>query len=455
MIKFYNTLTHRIEEFKPIKPGWVGMYTCGPTVYGPGHLGHARSYINFDLLKRVLISNGLQVTHVLNITDVHDDMIRRANELGISLEALAAKYIPLFQRDLRSLNILPADHYPRVTENIPEIIQVVKTLVDKGYAYVEKDGSVYFKVRRFKNYGQLSGIKLAEAKVGTRAVTDKYEKKQALDFALWKATKKDEPAWPSPWGQGRPGWHIECSVMSQKFLGQTIDIHAGAMDLKFPHHENEIAQSEAATGVKFVNFWFHGGLLTVDGQKMSKSLGNFIEMRQLVKKGFAPLAMRYLCLTAHYRSKLNFTWPSLQAAQTALRRLQSVVADLKTTNRQVLSPEKLAKADAYQKRFTALINDDLKIPEALALVWEIVKSNLPGYDKHDLLVDFDQVLGLRLTAQTKVQQKVPPAAMKLVAAREKLRQQQKWAAADKLRQQIESLGWQVKDTAAGVKLTPS
>ena len=455
MIKFYNTLTHRIEEFKPIKPGWVGMYTCGPTVYGPGHLGHARSYINFDLLKRVLISNGLQVTHVLNITDVHDDMIRRANELGISLEALAAKYIPLFQRDLHGLNILPADHYPRVTENIPEIIQVVKTLVDKGYAYVEKDGSVYFKVRRFKNYGQLSGIKLAEAKVGTRAVTDKYEKKQALDFALWKATKKDEPAWPSPWGQGRPGWHIECSVMSQKFLGQTIDIHAGAMDLKFPHHENEIAQSEAATGVKFVNFWFHGGLLTVDGQKMSKSLGNFIEMRQLVKKGFAPLAMRYLCLTAHYRSKLNFTWPSLQAAQTALRRLQSVVADLKTTNRQVLSPEKLAKADAYQKRFTALINDDLKIPEALALVWEIVKSNLPGYDKHDLLVDFDQVLGLRLTAQTKVQQKVPPAAMKLVAAREKLRQQQKWAAADKLRQQIESLGWQVKDTAAGVKLTPS
>ncbi|PIU02097.1 cysteine--tRNA ligase [Candidatus Shapirobacteria bacterium CG09_land_8_20_14_0_10_49_15] len=455
MIKFYNTLTHRIEEFKPIKPGWVGMYTCGPTVYGPGHLGHARSYINFDLLKRVLISNGLQVTHVLNITDVHDDMIRRANELGVSLEALAAKYIPLFQRDLHSLNILPADHYPRVTENIPEIIQVVKTLVDKGYAYVEKDGSVYFKVRRFKNYGQLSGIKLAEAKAGTRAVTDKYEKKQALDFALWKATKKDEPAWPSPWGQGRPGWHIECSVMSQKFLGQTIDIHAGAMDLKFPHHENEIAQSEAATGVKFVNFWFHGGLLTVDGQKMSKSLGNFIEMRQLVKKGFAPLAMRYLCLTAHYRSKLNFTWPSLQAAQTALRRLQSVVADLKTTNRQVLSPEKLAKADAYQKRFTALINDDLKIPEALALVWEIVKSNLPGYDKHDLLVDFDQVLGLRLTAQTKVQQKVPPAAMKLVAAREKLRQQQKWAAADKLRQQIESLGWQVKDTAAGVKLTPS
>jgi len=431
------------------------MYTCGPTVYGPGHLGHARSYINFDLLKRVLISNGLQVTHVLNITDVHDDMIRRANELGVSLEALAAKYIPLFQRDLRSLNILPADHYPRVTENIPEIIQVVKTLVDKGYAYVEKDGSVYFKVRRFKNYGQLSGIKLAEAKAGTRAVTDKYEKKQALDFALWKATKKDEPAWPSPWGQGRPGWHIECSVMSQKFLGQTIDIHAGAMDLKFPHHENEIAQSEAATGVKFVNFWFHGGLLTVDGQKMSKSLGNFIEMRQLVKKGFAPLAMRYLCLTAHYRSKLNFTWPSLQAAQTALRRLQSVVADLKTTNRQVLSPEKLAKADAYQKRFTALINDDLKIPEALALVWEIVKSNLPGYDKHDLLVDFDQVLGLRLTAQTKVQQKVPPAAMKLVAAREKLRQQQKWAAADKLRQQIESLGWQVKDTAAGAKLTPS
>ena len=454
-IFLYNTLTRQKDEFQPLKKGKVGLYTCGPTVYGPGHLGHARSYINFDLLKRVLISNGLQVTHVLNITDVHDDMIRRANELGVSLEALAAKYIPLFQRDLRSLNILPADHYPRVTENIPEIIQVVKTLVDKGYAYVEKDGSVYFKVRRFKNYGQLSGIKLAEAKAGTRAVTDKYEKKQALDFALWKATKKDEPAWPSPWGQGRPGWHIECSVMSQKFLGQTIDIHAGAMDLKFPHHENEIAQSEAATGVKFVNFWFHGGLLTVDGQKMSKSLGNFIEMRQLVKKGFAPLAMRYLCLTAHYRSKLNFTWPSLQAAQTALRRLQSVVADLKTTNRQVLSPEKLAKADAYQKRFTALINDDLKIPEALALVWEIVKSNLPGYDKHDLLVDFDQVLGLRLTAQTKVQQKVPPAAMKLVAAREKLRQQQKWAAADKLRQQIESLGWQVKDTAAGAKLTPS
>ena len=331
-MKLYNTLTRKIEEFKPIKENEVGIYTCGPTVYGPGHLGHARSYTTFDLLKRTLIYDSFKVKHVLNITDVHDDMIKKADEEGITIFELADRYIPLFKQDMVDLNVLPADYYPRVTEHIPEIIEMIKVLIDKGFAYVEKDGSVYFDVSKFKNYGQLSGRKLEEARTGTRVQTDKYEKEEATDFALWKgvlASQGDSlesgASWDSPWGKGRPGWHIECSVMSKKLLGETIDIHAGAMDLKFPHHENEIAQSETANGAKFVNYWLHAGLLDVEGRKMSKSLGNFIEIHEVKEKGIDPLALRYLFLTVGYRDKLNFTWTGLGAAQTALNNLRGII----------------------------------------------------------------------------------------------------------------------------------
>jgi len=453
MIRLYNTLTKKKEVFKPLKGKHVGMYTCGPTVYGPGHLGHARIYTVFDLLKRTFLYSGFQVKHVLNITDIHDSMIEKAKELKISIEELAKRYIPLFKKDLADLNILPADVYPRVTQHISEIIKMVEVLVAKGYGYVEKDGSVYFSISKFKDYGQLSGIKLEAAKTGTRVEADKYEKENVADFALWKGWKEGEPFWSSPWGKGRPGWHIECSVMAAKHLGKTIDLHAGAMDLKFPHHENEIAQSEAAHGMRFVNYWFHGGLLEIEGQKMSKSLGNFMEMKEVEKKGFNPLTLRYLFLTTHYRSKLNFTWKGLKSAQTAYQRLVNLLKGWQEEKKASLSPEKMEKVAAFQERFKEKINDDLNMPEALAVVWEVAKSNLPSHDKLELILDFDQVLGLDLKGQIKVKEKVPGKVVKLAAEREVLRKEEEWEKADKKRQAIEAAGWQIEDTSQGPKLS--
>ncbi len=451
-MKIYNTLTRKIEEFKPINTPNVGIYTCGPTVYGPGHLGHARSYTNFDLLKRTLIYGGFKVKHILNITDVHDDMIKKANELGISIGELADKYIPLFKEDLAGLNIIPADTYPRVTEHLEEIIEMVKLLVNKGFAYVEKDGSVYFAVSKFKDYGKLSGIKVSQAKTGTRVATDKYEKDEATDFALWKGAKEGEPFWQSPWGRGRPGWHIECSVMSKKYLGQPFDIHAGAMDLKFPHHENEIAQSEAAYGTKFVNYWVHPGLLEVEGKKMSKSLGNFLEIHEIKEKGFEPLALRYLFLTVHYRDKLNFTWRGLEAAQVALNNLRELVASLQQVSHyeSTINRESLEKIDSFREKFNEAIGNDLAIPQALAITWEMVKSNIAASDKLDLLFGFDEILGLRLkeTGETK-ETKVPKVVQKLVEEREKLRKAGKFGEADEVRKKIEENGFTVEDTSSG------
>jgi len=448
MIKFYNTLSRKIDVFKPLKLGRVGMYTCGPTVYGPGHLGHARSYTNFDFLKRVFLYHGFKVKHVLNITDVHDDMIKKANELGISIQKLASRFIPLFKKDLADLNIIPADAYPRVTNHIPGIIRMIKTLVSKGYAYCGQDGSVYYDVSKFKHYGRLSGIKLIKAKTGTRVKTDKYQKNQVADFALWKAWKKGEPYWPSPWGKGRPGWHIECSVLANEYLGKTIDLHAGAMDLKFPHHENEIAQSEAANGVKFVDYWFHAGLLEVEGKKMSKSLGNFIQIREIKKRGFNPLALRYLFLTTHYRSKMNFTWQALIDAQTALERLYSITRKLKN-EKTSSSLKQSEKAKKYQRKFLKFIDYDLGTPQALALTWEMVKSNILPDEKYNLLLDFDQIFGLKLASTLAKKVSIPPKITTLIDKREQFRRQKQWQKADKVRQQIEKLGWQIKDTSKG------
>ena len=457
-MRIYNTLTRKIEEFKPLNPLKVGLYTCGPTVYGPGHLGHARTYVNFDLLKRTLFYNGFKVKHILNITDVHDDMIKKANELGITIFELSDKYMALFLQDMKDLNTIAADHYPKVTEHIKEIIEMVKALVDKDFAYVEKDGSVYFRVAKFKGYGQLSGIKLEKAKTGTRVETDKYEKESVADFVLWKGAKKGEPSWDSPWGKGRPGWHIECSVMSKKYLGNTIDIHGGATDLKFPHHENEIAQSEAANGALFVKYWFHPGLLDIESQKMSKSLGNYIEIHEIKEKGFDPLALRYLFLTTHYRQKLNFTWKSLEAAQSALKnlRLQIINYQLSIINsrRSSLSQDKLEKIEDFQKRFVDFINDDLAIPQALALVWEVVKSNIPPGDKLDLILDFDQIFGLKLSEVKKEKIKIPIEVKKLVEEREKMRREKKWDEADKIRKRVEKLGFNLNDVAKETVIYP-
>jgi len=430
------------------------MYTCGPTVYGPGHIGHARSYTNFDLLKRAFLYNGFKVKHILNITDIHDDMIKKAAELKISVVELADRYIPLFKKDFEELNIIPADFYPRVTEHIPKIIKMIEVLVEKGYGYIEKDGSVYFDVSKFVDYGKLSGIKPEEGKTGTRVETDKYEREEATDFALWKASKKGEPFWNSPWGKGRPGWHIECSVMASEYLGKTIDLHAGAMDLKFPHHENEIAQSEAANGVKFVNFWFHGGLLEVENKKMSKSLGNILTLEDVKNRGFDPLALRYLFLTCHYRSKMNFTWKGLEGAQAAYQKLLEMVKSWRKGGRQVISETDVEKIDGFRKKFQKKINDDLNIPEALAITWEVAKSNIPDPDKLDLILDFDKVLGLELVKGLPEEKvlPVPREVEDLANKREALRRKKKWDEADKIRKEIENLGFVIEDTVNGPRI---
>lgn len=419
------------------------MYVCGPTVYGPSHIGHARTYTNFDFLKRVLEYDGLTVYHVLNITDVHDSMIEEARRQGVSIDDLAGRYINHFYLDLEKLNLEPPDIFPRVTEHIAEITAMVEELINQGAAY-EKEGSVYFDVSSFKNYGRLSGVKLAQAKTGTRVAADKHEKEEAADFALWKAAGEGEKevgaVWDSPWGKGRPGWHIECSVMSRVHLGETLDIHGGARDLRFPHHENEIAQSESATGKKFTNYWVHAGLVTVEGRKMSRSAGNFTTFDDLVQKEFNPLAFRYLCMTAHYRGELNFTWAGLEAAQSALDRLYAAVAEWD-------EPGEIGCAD-FENQFEELINDDLNLPDALALLWRLVKDQeLPTSCKMTTLLRMDRILGLNLGAVERIE--IPDQVRELAAERERQRKQGNWVGSDELRDQIEQLGYRVEDTEDG------
>ncbi len=453
------------------------MYVCGPTVYGPGHLGHGRTYVNFDLLRRTLIFNGFKVKYVMNITDVHDDMIKQAKKEGVSILELADKYIPLFKADLKALNILPADVYPRVTENIEGIIKMIKALIDRGYAYLAKDGSVYYRVNKFKNYGRLSGRRVGETKTGTRVETDKYEREQAADFTLWKAAKPGEPAtvsWDSPWGKGpasparldsaeragRPGWHIECSVMAKKHLGETIDIHAGAMDLKFPHHENEIAQSEAANGQKFVNYWLHAGLLEVEGKKMSKSLGNFIEIQEIKEKRFEPLALRYLFLTSHYRAKMNFTWAGLAAAQKALVKLRRYALEARAAKeRSGIENDSRSRIGGIGGALVRL-NDDLDIPGVLAWMWQKVKDKSLSYG---MIKTLDQLLGLRLT-KLKIKKPLQDSAgieklkinekiKNLLEKREELRKAKKFKEADQIREKIRKIGYHLEDTKQGAKLS--
>ncbi|HLD96289.1 MAG TPA: cysteine--tRNA ligase [Patescibacteria group bacterium] len=442
-LKLYNSLTRKKEEFKPQNPNRVTMYTCGPTVYGPSHLGHARTYTNFDFLKRVLEYNGYTVEHVLNLTDVHDSMIEEARKQKISIKELADRYIEHFYLDLEKLNIESPAAFPRVTEHIREIIQMIETLVKKEYAY-EKEGSVYYDVSKFKDYGKLSGRKLAEAKTGTRVAADKYEREEVADFSLWKRAEEGEEeaeaVWDSPWGKGRPGWHIECSVMSRIHLGDTLDIHGGGMDLKFPHHENEIAQSEAATGKKLADFWVHVGTLLVEGKKMSKSVGNYIEFDTLVQKEFDPLAFRYLCLTAHYRGELNFTWAGLEAAAIALEKLYDEVSNWD-------APGQVGCAE-YENKFEELISDDLNLPEALALMWKLVRDQrMPTAARMKTLLQMDLVFGLQLAEVEEVE--VPEEVLELVRERERERREDNWTAADDLRIRIEQAGFTVEDTEKG------
>jgi len=405
---------------------------------------------------------------VMNITDVghltEDDLAADTGEDKMELaakrekktpEQIANFYTQAFFKDRERLNLLQPHLIPKATEHIKEMIALIKILEKKGFAYWAGEKYFVYDISKFKDYGKLSAKKLKELKVGARLEPIK-EKRHPFDFALWIKDPKHLMRWQSPWGVGYPGWHIECSAMAMKYLGPSLDIHTGGEDNIFPHHENEIAQSEAATGKQFVRYWLHIHHHLVNGKKMSKSKGNFLILQDLIDKGFDPLAYRYLCLTAHYRTNLNFTWKGLRASQSALARLRAQISNFKflisNKTRTSLSQDKLAKINDYQKRFVDLINNDLAIPQALALMWEVVKSNIPPRDKLDLILDFDQIFGLKLAEIKPEKIKIPQEVKELVGKREELRREKKWQKADKIRKKVESLGFLIEDTPKGAKM---
>jgi len=456
-----NSLTRKKEKFVPLHPPQVGMYTCGITAYDYAHIGHGRKYVMDDILKRVLMANGFQVKHVQNVTDVghlvsdadegEDKLEKGAKKTGKTVWEVAEFYTKNFYEAMDALNVLPPDIVCKATDNIPEQIAMIQKLLDKGYAY-DTPEAVYYDVSKFADYGQLFGQSLAEKKVAVRPEIETGEhKKNASDFALWfKRTGRFADHvmhWESPWGDGFPGWHIECSAMSIKYLGEQFDIHTGGEDHLSIHHPNEIAQSEAATGKKpFVKYWIHHTFLMVENRKMSKSLGNFYTLEDIKAKGYGALVLRYLYLGTHYKKPLNFTWESLSAAQSALGKVCFQLTALKTQGRTTLSKEKNQKVDEFGRRFLAAVNDDLNIPQALAIFWEVFKSNLPGEDKYDLLLSFDEVLGLGLAQVPSTKSQVPKNIQILIQKRDKLRNEGKFVEADKIRGEIEKLGFSVKDS---------
>ncbi len=467
-----NTLTGAKDEFAPLASGKVKMYNCGPTVYSEAHIGNLRSYIFADVVRRMLEYNDYKVKQVINITDVghlvsdadegEDKMEKAASERGESASDIAEHFTALFMEDLSRLNIETEDtEFPRATRYIDEQIALIKTLEERGYTYQTADG-IYFDTTRFPAYGALGGINLEGLQEGAR-VAKKAGKKNLTDFALWKFSpkgKKRAQEWESPWGVGFPGWHIECSAMSRALLGKELDIHTGGVDHIPVHHNNEIAQSECASGKKFARYWMHNEHLLIDGKKISKSLGNTIALRQIVDRGYSPLALRYLFLSAHYSTQLNFTWESLDAAATALKRLkkafleQSRLAEIATSaSRDGIS--------VYRDRFHKAINDDLDTPKALAIVWEMLKDErVSAAAKKEALADFDRVLGLQLAAVLAEEKKmhvrdIPEDVQKLLDARETARQNQNWAQSDELRDEIAQRGYTVTDTASGQLLTPT
>lgn len=364
MLSLYNSLSRSKETFKPLTPGKVKLYVCGMTVYDYCHLGHARVLVVFDIIVRHLRQSGYDVTYVRNITDIDDKIIARAVENGESFQTLTERFITAMHEDSEALAVLPPDDEPRATESMPQIIHMIQALVDKGFAYLGENGDVYYAVSRFEHYGRLSGKQLDDLRAGARVEVD-GAKRDPLDFVLWKSAKPGEPSWSSPWGEGRPGWHIECSAMSTDRLGAHFDIHGGGMDLQFPHHENEIAQSEAATGHPFVNYWIHNGFVQVDEEKMSKSLGNFFTVREILKQ-YQPEVVRYFILSSHYRSPLNYTDDNLAKAHGALQRLYTALRGAETSSTEINLE--------FESRFSAAMDDDFNTPEALAVLFDIARA---------------------------------------------------------------------------------
>ena len=458
-IKFYNTLTKRKDEFQPITKGEVKLYTCGPTVYDTAHIGNFRTFLFEDLLKRLLILKGFKVTHVMNLTDVDDKTILRSNSDNISIHDLTKKYIELFFKDIQTLKIIPADYYPKATEHVTEMIDMVKKLIDNGYAYQSDDNSIYFNIEKFDKYGKLANLNLAEKKKTQRIATDDYSKDNPQDFVLWKAWKKEDGKvfWESPWGKGRPGWHIECSAMSNKYLGDNFDIHCGGVDNIFPHHENEIAQSECANNKPFVNYWLHSEHLLVDGGKMSKSAGNFYKISDLIDKGFTPEALRYLLLSGHYRTNINFSVDKKHEALKVIQRINDFYNRLLELSAKC---DKTAKLPDEYYSFEKALDDDLNTPEALAVFFEWLRKTNAQIDDNSLedkdiisavkfLEKFNTVFDLLIEKPD-----IPTAITNLMKEREEARKTKDWAKADSIRDQIMELGWIIEDLADGFKLKP-
>ncbi len=475
MLKLYNSLSRKVEEFKPINPSKVTMYTCGPTVYDFAHIGNFRSYATSDILVRVLKYNGLDVKFMMNITDVghlvsdddtgEDKMEKSAKKEGKTAWEVAAFYTDAFKEDYQKLNDAMPERFAKATDHLQEQIALVKRLEEQGFTYIISDG-VYFDTSKLEDYGKLSTldqikpIRQAQGEEGVSfaRVEVNPEKRNPRDFALWKFSPKDDPTagsgqgkrqmeWKSPWGKGFPGWHIECSAMSMKYLGETIDIHTGGVDHISVHHTNEIAQSEAATHKKFVDYWVHTAFMLVAGQKMSKSIGNIYRIYDLEKMGHEPFALRYLYMQTHYRQEMNFTFQALEASENALKKLYEEVMRWE---------EPSGRASEFEGRFFEAINDDLNMPKALAVVWEMVKSDVPTGAKANSLFRMDEVLGFNfreLAAKLKIEEGIVPGDIqKLVEEREHYRKNRQFNAADQIRSQIEKLGYEIEDTKKGIKV---
>jgi cysteinyl-tRNA synthetase len=461
-IKIYNSLTGGKETFVPMEEGKVRMYVCGMTVYDYCHLGHARVMVVFDVVTRYLRHRGYEVTYVRNITDIDDKIIRRANENGEPIQQLTSRFISIMHEDAAALGVLEPDIEPRATSSMDDIIGMIRTLMEKGYAYSGENGDIYYDVSRFGNYGRLSGKKLEDLRAGERVAVDEA-KQDPLDFVLWKAAKPGEPGWSSPWGEGRPGWHIECSAMSTRCLGPHFDIHGGGMDLKFPHHENEIAQSEAASGEPFVNYWMHNGFVNVNEEKMSKSLGNFFTVREILRS-YRPEEVRFFILTSHYRSPLNYSQENLDNARAGLTRLYMTLRGL--------SPEgETAPRQACSDDFYRAMDDDFNTPEAIAALFEIAKE-INRHREADprlaaalagCLRDLGGVLGLLQDAPetflrtatgagpSTAPEPAEDAIEALIAARIRAREDRNWAEADRIREELDAHGIVLEDGASGTR----
>ena len=464
-MKIFNSMSSQKEEFVPIQPGKVSIYACGPTVYNFIHVGNARPIILFDVLRRYFEYRGYDVTFVQNFTDVDDKIIKRANEEGITSQEVAEKYIQEYFTDAQGLGVRPATIHPKATENMQQIIDMVQTLIDKGYAYPVENGDVYYRTLKFKGYGKLSHQPIEDLQSGARIAVGEV-KENPLDFALWKAAKPGEPAWDSPWGPGRPGWHIECSAMSNRYLGKTIDIHCGGEDLQFPHHENEIAQSEAANGCEFVHYWMHNGFLNIDNRKMSKSLGNFFTVREAAE-AYGYETIRLFMLSAHYRSPLNYSADILHQAQNSLDRLYSaedhlkyLVANGAEGDRNAAEAALVDTFDSYRQRFDEAMDDDFNTANAISVLFELVRAiNIATADENqptkagaqaclDMVHEFTDVLGLLYSRK---EESLDEKVEQMIADRQAARAAKNWAEADRIRDELKAMGIELKDTKQGVQ----